>query len=90
MHFSRQSCLSALFSYLIAFGLFFILNGGAIGLLAQAAAAPVAGQATPPPQKKQNPFESVPQAEIPKPEPPSAQPAKPGVPPPATPAATAA
>ena len=87
MQFSRQSCLSALFSF--AFGLFFILDGGASRLLAQPAATPqgngqaaagqpVAGQPTPPPQKKQNPFESVPQAEPVKPEPPPA--AKPGQP----------
>jgi len=78
MQFSRQSCLSALFSYLIAFGLFFIVNGGAVRLFAQAP-APAGGQAAPPPQKKQNPFESVPQAETPKPvPPPPAAPVKPG------------
>ena len=52
-------------------------------MLAQQPAAPASVQApaasapqTPPPQKKQNPFETVPQAETPKPEP--APPAKPG------------
>ena len=89
MQFSRQSCLSALFSYLIGFGLFFILDGGADCLLAQPAATPqgngqavagqpAAAQPAPPPQKKRNPFESVPQAEPVKPEPPPA--VKPGQP----------
>jgi outer membrane protein insertion porin family len=87
MQFSRQSCLSALFSQLIAFGLFFILNGGAGRLHAQPpaatppAAGQPAGQPAPPPQKKQNPFETVPQAEPPKPEaPPAPKPGQPQLP----------
>lgn len=73
MQFSRQQCLSALFSC-------FLAVAGSEPLAAQQP-PPAQAPPTPPVKKQQNPFETVPQVEAPKPvEAPKAAPAKPGAP----------